>query len=379
MIRNTSSARLPQRILASYTVFLILMAAFIPGVSILSGCAGISTSSKMVAPSPTPTPVTTGDAVPKVYVTNGSGGLFVLNTRDQTTTNIQVAGGPAGVAFTPDGSLAYITQAMTASVAVLDTQQNAVVGRISVGQMPMAIAMDPDGQFAYTANTNEGSVSVIDTATNTVINTIFTDSAPWTLALSKNGRQLYVALVAFEGGHPGGLHPENALVVVDTNTQTIVKKLPFVTGTSLAVSPTRNELYLVEPSVGLAVIDTLRNEAVAQIRLGSDQQTGVAVSPDGNLIYVVAHGLIDIGHTNPGPPIPSSLYVISADQRVPISVGHTQPGLIGIALNPDGKSAYLLSDDTWQQGLGTIDTGTLVFTPVQPLPSSPSRIAVSSR
>ena len=62
---------------------------------------------------------------------------------------------------------------------------NAVVGSaIPVGSEPVGIAITPDGTKAYVTNQNANTVSVIDTATNTVVGSaIPVGSAPFGIAI----------------------------------------------------------------------------------------------------------------------------------------------------------------------------------------------------
>ncbi|HKR85759.1 MAG TPA: hypothetical protein VJS37_16490, partial [Terriglobales bacterium] len=206
---------------------------------------------------------------------------------------------------------------------------------------------------------------------------IFTDSAPWAVAFSSDGRWAYVTLFD-EVGFFGGPHHENALVVIDITTQSICKKIPLLTGNSMAASPTRHELYTVGSAFGLAIVDTETNELAGQVPLDSGQQEAVAVSPDGQTIYVVELGNVDIGHEDPRMDAPATVYVISAEQRAVIATAHTEPGLVSIGLSPDGSTAYLLENDISLPGMKTMDTKTLTFGPLIPMADTPIQLTVGT-
>jgi len=320
-----------------------------------------------------------------VYATDGGsllshdsvGQLFIVNTRDGSTTHVDVPGVPGGLAVTPDGSRIYVVQKAAGSLAVIDSGSNQMIATIPVGQSPERVAISPDGRFAYVTNVQNGTVSVIDTAMNTVVNTIFTDSAPWAVAFSSDGRWAYVTLFD-EVGSFGGPQHENALAVIDTATQSISKKIPLLTGNSMAASPTRHELYTVGSAFGLAIVDTATNELAGQVPLDSGQQEAVAVSPDGETIYVVELGNVDIGHEDPRMNAPATVYVISAEQRAVIATAHTDPGLVSIGLSPDGSTAYLLENDISLPGIKTMDTNTLTFGPLIPMADTPIQLTVGT-
>jgi YVTN family beta-propeller protein len=107
---------------------------------------------------------------------NGSGVLGNTVSMIDVATNtvvrsVPVGNNPFGVAVTPDGKLAYVTNygifntAPGHTVSVIDTATNQVKTTIPVGLSPTGVAITPNSQFAYIANNNPGSdsVSVINT------------------------------------------------------------------------------------------------------------------------------------------------------------------------------------------------------------------------
>jgi YVTN family beta-propeller protein len=63
-------------------------------------------------------------------------------------------------------------------VSVIATATNAVSATISVGHGPVGVAFTPDGSKAYVANQFDHTVSVIATASNTVVATIDVGASP---------------------------------------------------------------------------------------------------------------------------------------------------------------------------------------------------------
>jgi YVTN family beta-propeller protein len=66
---------------------------------------------------------------------------------------------PFGVAVTPDGSKVYVANEVSASVSVIDTATNTVVGTIPVGNFPIGVAVIPDGSKVYVTDGASASVS----------------------------------------------------------------------------------------------------------------------------------------------------------------------------------------------------------------------------
>jgi YVTN family beta-propeller protein len=55
---------------------------------------------------------------------------------------------------------------------VIETASKAIVSKILVGTAPSGVAVTPDGKHAYVTNPGSNSVSVINTASNTVVATV---------------------------------------------------------------------------------------------------------------------------------------------------------------------------------------------------------------
>jgi YVTN family beta-propeller protein len=83
---------------------------------------------------------------------------------------------------------AYVTNAGSNNISVINTAKNTVTATVFVGDAPSGIAITPDGTHVYVTNEFSDNVSVINTATNTVTSTtdIKSNSFPIRI-LIKNG------------------------------------------------------------------------------------------------------------------------------------------------------------------------------------------------
>jgi YVTN family beta-propeller protein len=77
------------------------------------------------------------------------------------TSTIPVGQNPAGVAVTPDGSTAYVTNLNSSTVSVIGVASGTVTSTITVGKRPSGVAFTPDGSTAYVTNNDSSTVSVI--------------------------------------------------------------------------------------------------------------------------------------------------------------------------------------------------------------------------
>ncbi|MFD4785421.1 putative Ig domain-containing protein [Rhodococcus qingshengii] len=139
----------------------------------------------------------------RAYVTNnGSKSVSVL---DNTTTpptklaDVTVGINPVGVAITPDGTRAYVTNYSSSSnsVSVLDTTTTPptkLTPDVTVGTTPFGVAITPDGTRAYVTNQGSNSVSVLDTTTPPTKLTpdVTVGNSPRAVAITPDGTRAYV-------------------------------------------------------------------------------------------------------------------------------------------------------------------------------------------
>jgi YVTN family beta-propeller protein len=161
-----------------------------------SGISVISAAKKKVIATlnlaGSPSQITFSPSGTRAYVAT-SEGLFVFNTATrQVVSLIHGLGDPRGVAVSPDGSTVYVTDTEQNAVTVINAANDAITGRIQVGQMPWQVVVSPNGQTVYVANPDSDTVSVINAATDAVSSTITLTGDPDTLALTPNGQELWV-------------------------------------------------------------------------------------------------------------------------------------------------------------------------------------------
>jgi YVTN family beta-propeller protein len=83
---------------------------------------------------------------------------------EKTTAGLQ--GSPChGLAVTPDGKTLTVLSKMNSRVYFVSLPDLKIVGETKVGHHPDWITLTPDGKRAYVANAGSNSVSVVDIAT----------------------------------------------------------------------------------------------------------------------------------------------------------------------------------------------------------------------
>lgn len=189
-----------------------------------------------------------------------------------------------------------------------------------------ANALAKTNHNAYVADDVDGTVTVIDTRNNTVTATIRGFIRPSSLAVSPNGNLLYV----LNNGTAN-------LSVVDTETNTVTASIDVgfylfngglgVTGPSVTFSRRGDHAYLANFTQDtLVVINPDTSSVVATVPLPAQfQPIAVAVSPEGDKVYVGGSGGIMVVDVKGSAPIVNI---------APISV------IIDLVITPDGKKLY---------------------------------------
>jgi YVTN family beta-propeller protein len=291
-----------------------------------------------------------GASARNAYVTNaGSGNVSVIDTATNQVVGeaIKVGAGAREIALAPDGSRAYVSGRVSKDITVIDTRTNQVLGSpIAVPDDPITIALAPDGRHLYVAQLHTESVLVIDTATNSLVGApIKVGNTPRGIAFTPDGRRAYVVNKLSED-----------VSVIDTATNQVL-------GAPIDVGAVPRS---IASSGNVSVIDTATNQVVGEpivVETGKSL-SGIAITPDGSRAYVVDEAL-------------GALSVIdTATNQVvglPIKVG-TDPR--SVAITPDGSRAYVTNEGSDNVSVLDIATNQLVGGPIG-VGETPFGVAIS--
>ena len=295
------------------------------------------------------------------YVTNSSDNTVsvIATTTNTVVATIAVGHNPSGVATTPDGAFAYVTN-QGGTVSVIETVTHTVVATVPVGAFAVGVAITPDGAFAYVTNSGPDNVSVISTATNTVVETIDVGpGSPVAVAITPDGAFAYVSH-AF---------PPVKVSVISTATNTVVDEIDVGLGAwGLAITPYGAFVYVAVANFpgGVAVIATATNTVVTTLNVGF-RASHVAITPDGAFAYVT--------NSMVGGPVS----VIATASGTAVATLYLEPNVRGVAIRPDGAFAYV-AHAPGAGGNGTvfvISTATNTVVATVGVGSWPSGIAIT--
>ena len=271
-------------------------------------------------------------------------------------TNISVGTNALSVEISPNGALAYVTNAADRTVSAIDTATRTVTGTISVGTQPEGIGFSPDSRTAYIAHGDltvaTGTVSVIDTATRTVVRTI--SVAPMgpaeAVVVSPDGKKAYVS------GY-------NYLSVIDTATG-VARAISVGNsyGADIAISPDGSRVYIADFYTSkIWVVSTATEQTIAAVQLPT-APTRLAVTPDGLRVYVTS------AQANKVYMISTAANAIHATLDVP-----GRP--VGVAAAPNGSRIFL----TGYEGntLVTVNVENNAIVQTRPTGRYPNSVAIT--
>ncbi|GHC60045.1 cell surface protein [Streptomyces cinnamoneus] len=247
----------------------------------------------------------------------GEGSLSLLDITSGSLRTVGAGVWPYRVAVLPDGSAAYVTNPTTASAHVIDLGTGASRSIDGVGPSPDGVVASPEGDHVYIATDGDPVVAVVDTATNTVVRRFGGPMAALCTALTPDG-----AVLAF--GIRSGV---NAVALARTAG---AGDPPLVgVGQSpeqLAASPDAAFVFVANRGHEVKVIDVQAVREADPVRTPRDRTNAVAVSPDGEHLFVTSERADSV-------------------QKVPVSGGDPVAEFaLGAAL---GNDAFLTVGPAW--------------------------------
>ncbi len=264
-----------------------------------------------------------------VVVTNlNANTVSAINVSTHAVTVIKSAAhpfnGPLGVAITPNGTTAYVTNSLGNTVTPIDLESSpATVGNpIRVGLAPSAIAIAPNGRFAYVTNFDSNTVTPIDLASSPVTaqRPIPVGAGPWSIAVSPDGRDIIVSN-----------SEATSVSIISAATRRVSTLQVGGRPQAIAISPDSDTAYVANANQ-ITPIDLASTPAVAErpIPLAA-QPLGIAVSPTGRTAYVASAD-------NTVTPIQLKTRPPTVGTTVPTG-SLSQPD--GITISTNGETAYI--------------------------------------
>ncbi len=193
---------------------------------------------------------------------------------------LTIGGGPLGIAAHPSRGEIYVADWYAHKIAVVDAVSLTVVAEIPVGQSPSGLAVTPDGTLLLSADRDSNQVSVIDLAKRAVVATVATGKRPFGVTIDAEGRFAYTANVASDD-----------VSAIDIGSQKNVAGSIKVGHRPYAVGLAGGRGFATDQGVGtISVFDIATRHPVKTIE-ACDHPEGIeADAPDGSAIYVACWG-----------------------------------------------------------------------------------------
>jgi YVTN family beta-propeller protein len=146
-----------------------------------------------------------------------------------------------GLGYSPDSKTLAVVSVGSNSVTLIDTETNAIKGKVYVGRSPHEAFFTPNGRELWVTVRGENYVSVIDPVLMKEIRRIELANGPGMTMFGPDGRYAFVC---------SSFTPE--LAVIDVATRQVVKRLPQVSPfcPNIAVSPENDEVWITLKDAG---------------------------------------------------------------------------------------------------------------------------------
>lgn len=210
-------------------------------------------------------------------------GLLILNAGqlDQVPETLPAGSHPSHIVTSSDGRYAYITNADTDRVSVVDIQGKKIIAEVATGGYPHGLRLSPDGRELYVANVSDNSVSVIDTESLKEAARISVGKAPVQVAFTPDGKHVYVSL-----------RDEDSVAIIDTSSRKAVKNLSVGRNPiQLYAAAGGSKMYVANqgsdnnPDNTVSVIDTKTQTVIDTVVTGKGAH-GVVASSDGGFVFI---------------------------------------------------------------------------------------------
>ena len=277
-----------------------------------------------------------------------------------------------GVGVSPDNRFFYLGKRGQVGLRVFDVATHAIVTDVSVSSNAIDFAFTRDSRFMYVMHDTTGAtVEKIDLSTHSIVGQV--TGFPTALlatndsgVLSPDDQLLYVTFASIT---PSAT--ESGVAIIETTTNTVVDFIPMVGFPSgIVMTPDGRFLYVNgRVSGGMWVIDTATRAVPATINVRPSTQSRIDITPDGRFVYVGVEA---------GFQQPDELDVIDTSTNTIVQTIVNFEGaqaLWGVAVSPDGSLVYVVAQDRGK--VFVLDQATNSVVTAVSVPGNPLEIAIS--
>ena len=282
----------------------------------------------------------------------GTGQLFISSEKDNSLVVVDVAKAevtgtialckrPRHMQFTPDRKRLMVACSDDHRIVVMDVASRKIIDRLDVGENPETFDLSPDGRMLYASNEEDALLTAFDLVARKKAFEVKVGAEPEGVKVSADGKTVYVASEVASLVH-----------VVDVATRKVVKNIKVGKRPRRFLLTSGGELWVSNELDASVSIISIRDHTVqGQIdfkppgmRAEDVTPVGMALSPDGKTAYV------GLGRAN---------HVAAVDVATRKVNGYALVGkrAWGVTVARDGKTLYVvngMSDD-----MSLVDVGKL--------------------
>jgi WD40 repeat protein len=268
-----------------------------------------------------------------------------------TTT---IGGSPAGVAVAADGTM-YVGDALDGTLYGGTLPGHALTARLATGGQVTSIAFTPDGTRAFVVHDSLNAVLVLNTATSQIVDSIPVATQTLSVSVTPDGQRLIIGtnssvliygatsldslgaiatgaalFLAFHPTQPLLYASAGAIYEINYSTGSLLRQFTTGGGSGIAVAPDGSELYMASAEGALQIWD-----------LGSGTLKETNPIEGYSVAYSAAQDLLYL--TLPGGGI---VTVLDRKSRVVVAIINSGlPRLV--ALDAAGTTAVVTNENGW--------------------------------
>ena len=298
-----------------------------------------------------------------------SGGDLVIAdiAKHQVTARIPIGGGPSAVALSGDRRFAYVTQADSNSLAIVDAHDQRVTAHLALGRRPSALIYDPVSSFnlLFASESGDDTVAMIDADKRQVLTRFHVGKQPVGLGLAVPGSGIASTLpseaelyVADSGG--------DTVTVISTLNRKVVATIPVPGGPlSVTVPATGGVAYVGTRAGAIVALSLARHQVLGTLlRLPAgpiglmdyDAVTGQIYAPATQAGQVLVLTPVSAGDGITPPTLPKEPSRTLAFAGGPSAVAITFDGAFGFVAEQNAGRVVMLDPST-RATLATLAVG----------------------
>lgn len=229
-------------------------------------CQPTTYQTMSVGSQPTSAAVSSIIGAARAYVTNsGSGTVSVIGFGEDfqppmvNAGTIAVGGQPTGIALSPNGRRAYVSDNQLNVLDVIDTQALAVVAKLPMPEGPWGVATSQDGELVYVVSNRANAVTVVNASTLQAVATIPVGTLPANIAIDPAGGTGYVTN-----------NGSNSVSVVNLSANQVVATIAVGTQ-PWGIEATDHAVFVANYASGnVSVIDPDLRKVIATVQTGAN-------------------------------------------------------------------------------------------------------------